>query len=171
MTDGWGEWKQRMLLPLQENPILSISRKINYTVWIRTASRSHLMTCRDALHAFCLCVILFLPGWNLVSSEYSLEFEEYVSSRVLRVVVSLRESYISLMIVPVHVMSRIHQFNMWLSNQISLSNWNHSFKNHYNLKWMVWVENNLSKSKCCAKCGNLDFSDPSVCKSSKLEWK
>lgn len=85
---------------------------LNYTVWIRTFYRSHLMTCRDAL-LFCLYVILLLLGWNLVSSEYSLEFEEYAKpstscqgfedGRVSWVL------YISLMILLVHVMSRIHE--------------------------------------------------------------
>lgn len=107
-SDRWGEWKPRMLLPLQENPILSVARKnlitpfgfVQLPGYTQGARRSHLMVCVMWYAVLCLfCVIFSLLDWNLrnMSAENK-------------------------------------AINFWWSNQIILSNWNQSFKNHYNLK-------------------------------------
>lgn len=156
MTDGWGEWKQRMLLPLQENPILSISRKSLITPFGLAQLPGHTWW-RVGMHCMLSVSVSFLSFWAVIlchlSTVWNLRNMPNSEPLVKGGCVSL-ELYISLMIVPCmwcHIFTSPNtEFNIWLSNQISLSNWNHSFKNHYNLKLMVWVENKLSKSSCCA---------------------
>lgn len=84
---------------------------LNYTAWICTVYRSHLMTCRDALLSVSMLFFSFWAGilchlctvWNLRNMPNPQPLVKGLDGRVSRVL------YISLMIVLVHVMSRIHE--------------------------------------------------------------
>lgn len=108
-----------MLLPLQENPLLSVSRKTLITPFgsallpghTQGGRRSHLMVCVTWYAVFCLfCVILSLLGWKLRNMS-----------------------------------AETKAINVWWSNQIKsfFIYWNPSFRNHNNLKAMFWAQNKL----------------------------
>lgn len=75
-SDGWGEWKQKMLLPLLENSILSISRKTLITpfgfaqftghTWWRVVMRCFQSLCYSSPSGLESCVIWVQFGiWGI----------------------------------------------------------------------------------------------------------